>query len=74
MSRQKVAPTPTDYQRVAESIAKVSDAAKALRSSGLSRKAVEVLISHQTKIPQRDVRLVLEGAEDLAKWCLEQPR
>ena len=65
-------PLAADYKRIAESIGRVSDSAKALRASGLSRKATVALIKHSTGISQKDIELVLYAAEDLRRWCLSQ--
>lgn len=59
-----------DYARIAESIGRVSDSAKALRASGLSRDAVVVLIKHATGIPMKGISRVLNAAEELRHWCL----
>lgn len=61
---------PEDYAKIADSIRRVSDAAKALRASGLSRDATVVLIKHATGIPMKDVSAVLSAAEELQRWCL----
>lgn len=66
-------PKPEDYNRIAESISKISDAAKALRASGLSKDAVIVLIKDATGLPKRDINAVLIAAEDLRRWCLAKP-
>lgn len=63
-------PTPEEFTRIAESIGRVSDSAKALRASNLSRDAVVVLIKHATGIPMKDITTVLNAAEDLKRWCL----
>lgn len=65
-------PPQEDFAKIAESIGRVSDAAKALRASGLSRDAVVVLIKHATGIPMKDVSAVLNATEDLKRWCLSQ--
>lgn len=63
-------PDTADYAKIVESIGRISDSAKALRSAGLSREAVLVLLHHATSVPKRDIRLVLDAAEDLKSWCL----
>lgn len=65
-------PPAEDFAKIAESISRVSDSARALRASGLSRDAAVVLIKHATGIPMKDVSAVLNAAEDLKKWCLTQ--
>lgn len=63
-------PAPEDFARIAESIGRVSDTAKALRASGLTRDAAVVLLKHATGIPMKDISAVLNGMEDLKRWCL----
>lgn len=63
-------PVPEDFARIAESIGRLSDSAKALRASGLSRDAAVVLLKHATGIPMKDISAVLNAAEDLKRWCL----
>lgn len=63
-------PKPEDFARIAESIGRVADSAKAMKASGLTREAVIVLIKHRTGIPMKDVSAVLDAAEDLKRWCL----
>jgi hypothetical protein len=69
-------PTPPlkaeDYSQIVESISRVSDAAKVLRASGLSRDATVVLIKHATGIPMKDIATILNAAEDLKRWCLSK--
>jgi len=65
-------PKPEEFARIADSIARVSDAAKAMRAAGLTREATIVLIKHRTSIPMKDVSAVLDAAEDLKRWCLSQ--
>ena len=65
-------PPAEDFAKIAESIGRVADSAKALRASGLSRDAAVVLIKHATGIPMKDVSAVLNAAEDLKRWCLSQ--
>jgi hypothetical protein len=65
-------PDPEDYSEIAKSIGRISDAAKALRASGLSRDAVVVLIKHATGVPMKTITKVLSAAEDLKSWCLSK--
>lgn len=65
-------PAPEEFARIAESVGRVSDTAKALRASGLTRDATIVLIKHATGIPMKDISAVLNAVEDLKRWCLTQ--
>ncbi len=69
---KKQKPKPEDFQRIAESIGRLADSAKAMRASGLSRDAAVVLLKHVTGIPMKDISAVLSAAEDLRRWCLTQ--
>jgi hypothetical protein len=62
--------TPEDCARVAQSIAKISNAALLMKNAGLSRRAILVLIRDATNLPLADIRRVLDAVEDLASWCL----
>lgn len=65
-------PKAEDFAKIAESIGKVSDAAKAMHASGLSRDAIVVLIKHATGLPMTTIRDVLNAAESLRVWCLRR--
>lgn len=70
MIKVEAKPKSEDFARIAESIGRISDSAKALRASGLSQGAAVVLIKHVTGIPMKDITAVLNAAEDLKRWCL----
>lgn len=67
---QEKKPTREDFKQIAEGIARLGDTAKALRASGLSRKAVVVLLKHSTGMSAKDITNVLDNLEDLKRWCL----
>jgi hypothetical protein len=67
-------PKPEDFARIAESVGRLADSAKAMRASGLSRDATVVLLKHATGIPMKDITAVLNAAEDLKRWCLTSQR
>jgi hypothetical protein len=52
---------------LAQAIVDISRAAQKLAAGGLNRKAVVVLLSHASKVPQGTVKLVLDGLEKLAE-------
>ena len=53
---------------LAEAIVNIGNAAKKLLASGLNKKAVIVLLQAETKLPQRDIRLVLDSLSQLERW------
>ena len=55
---------------LAQAIVDIGKAAQRLSASGLNRKAITLLVSHDSKVPQRDVTYVLDSIEHLAKtYC-----
>lgn len=60
-----------DYNRVADAIRKVGDAGLALKSSGLSRRAVVVLLADATALPLKDIGRILDALESLKTWALK---
>jgi len=55
---------------LAQAILDIGKAAQRLSASGLNRKAIVLLISHDSKVPMRDVIGVLDSIEHLAKtYC-----
>jgi hypothetical protein len=51
---------------LAQAIVDIGKAAQKLSASGLNRKAILLLISHDSKVPQRDVTYVLDSIQYLA--------
>lgn len=58
---------PVEEETLAASIRKISEALTKLTRSGLRREAVVILLHHETKISQRDIRQVLDTLGDLAR-------
>ncbi len=77
MNEPKIAPTKAFTKEEAEQIRRnilaVGDAAKKLLKSGLKKRAIALLIHDATKVPMRDITLVLEAAADLPKIYLDAP-
>jgi hypothetical protein len=77
MTDLKVAPTKAFTEEEAEQIRRnilaVGDAARKLLNSGLSKRAIAVLIHDATNLPLRDIRNVLDAAADLPKLYLLNP-
>ena len=49
-----------DKGTLAEAIMRIGDAMRKLESSGLNRRAVIVLLHDATKLPKRDIELMLD--------------
>lgn len=64
--------TPDEAQRIRESILEVSNAGRLLLNSGLTKRAVAVLIQDATNIPLKTITHVLEAARDLGKLYLDK--
>lgn len=69
--KQPATLTADDYKRVAESIARTSEHAKAMNAAGLTRRAIVTLLHDATAVPRKDIVTVLDAAEALASWCLK---
>lgn len=63
---------PIPVNVLAKAIKDISDAAKRLTASGLTRNAVAVLIAHDTKLGLGTVRTVLDSIGDLQRNFLER--
>lgn len=60
-------PATVDPDTLAKAIVKLSAAATALSRSGLNTEAVVILLHHETKLPQRDIRRIFSELESLAR-------
>lgn len=60
-----------DAESLAVAVAKVSRGMEVLTGSRLKRKAILLLLSHSSKIPQRDVDRVLQALSDLERDYLK---
>lgn len=58
---------PVEKGVLAEAIIKISTAAEILRRSGLSEKAIIVLLADKTKIAKGTIEAVLDGLTDLRR-------
>lgn len=59
---------PESKEILAEAIVNIGNASKKLLASGINKKAVIILLQAQTKVPQRDIRLVLDALPQLERW------
>ena len=63
--------TIEDARQLAESVRKIDKATKEFLTSGLSRKALVVLLNDSTGVAKRDINAVLDGLESLGATYLE---
>lgn len=57
---------PVDKDVLAKAIVDVAEAMRRLQRSGLNKKAIVVLVSHDAKVPQGTVKVIMESLEFLA--------
>lgn len=61
---------PDEKDTLADAIVRIGDAMTRLESSGLNRRAVIVLVHDATKLPKRDIELVLDTLPKLrSMYC-----
>lgn len=63
-------PGPDDFRRIAESIQKIADTGRALHASGLSRRALVVLLADATGLRRGDIGLILDALPKLRTYFL----
>ena len=66
--------TQEDARQLAESVRKIDKAMKDFIASGLSRRALVVLLNDATGVAKRDINAVLDGLESLGATYLELPK
>lgn len=59
-----------DYERIATAIRQIGDVGKRLQASGLNRNCTILLLHDATKVPKRDIKLILDALPNLPKWYL----
>lgn len=64
---------PESTEILAEAIVRIGGAMKKLGDSGLNHKAIVVLIQDATKLPKRDIELVIDAQKRLAGWYCRAP-
>lgn len=64
--KNEVKPEPTEI--LAEAIIRIGENFEKLQKSGLNKHAIVVLVCEATKLPKRDVNLVLESLAKLKGW------
>jgi hypothetical protein len=58
---------PVEKPILAEAIRDIGAAARKLAASGVNKKGVIVLLQHETKLAQRDIKLVLDALPQLER-------
>lgn len=70
VSVQQDADNPVEKTVLAQAIVDISRAAKRLSDSGLNRRAIEILLHHESRIPLRDIKTTLDCLKNLEKvYC-----
>jgi hypothetical protein len=59
-----------DYMKVAEAVKRMRDVGKALSASGLSQRAVTVLLQDATGLTKKDILAVLNAIDNIPKFYL----
>lgn len=59
------------FAPIVHAVKEVADAARDMKQSELSEKAILVLIAHETKLPQGEIKAVLDAAAKLDKLYLK---
>lgn len=54
---------PDEFRAFADAIKRLADAATSMFRSGLTRNTLVMLLHCQTRVPQRDIKLVLDALE-----------
>lgn len=68
----KVPPSPAapDRETLADAIVRISDGVQHLQRSGLNRKAILILLAHQSSVSQKVCAAVIDGLADLRRnYC-----
>ncbi len=65
---KKSADKPESTEILASAVVSIGKAADKLLASGLNTKAVIVLLHYETKISQRDIKLILDSLKRLESW------
>ena len=71
---QKANEEPVAAEVIAQSIVKIADGWQRMNTAGLSMKAILLLLSHSSGVPQRDVKAVLYAMNSLKQEYLIQPK
>lgn len=59
---------PESTEILASAIVSIGKAADKLLASGLNTRAIVVLLNAETKVPQRDIKTILDGLKRLESW------
>ena len=59
---------PESKEILAEAIVNIGAAAEKLKASGVNKRGIIILLQAQTKLPRRDIELVLDSLTQLEGW------
>lgn len=59
---------PESKEILAEAVTKISDGFTKMLASGLNKQAIIILLQAETKLPQRDIRAILDALPRLKGW------
>ncbi len=62
---------PIDKEVLAEAIVRLGQEVSKLNNTRLNREAIVVLLNHYTKLPQRDIKTMLDAIPQLQKAYLK---
>lgn len=68
VSVKKSEDKPESKEVLASAIVKIGDAMDSLLKSGINRRAIVVLIQHETKLPMRSINDVIDAMKQLKCW------
>ncbi len=71
MQDQNIEKVIPPFEEVAESILKIAEAMKAIERTRLSRETIVTLIYSESKVPKRDIRLVLSNLNSFDRLWLK---
>lgn len=59
---------PESKEILAQAIVRIGDAMEKLKESGMNDYGIRVLLQHETKLPMRDIKLVIDSMRKLKSW------
>jgi ribosome biogenesis GTPase A len=64
----KNAEKPETTEILAEAVIRISENLERLQRSGLNQRAIEALVFDYTKVPKRDIKLILQSLAKMRGW------
>lgn len=65
---------PEPLELIAAAVIKLADGIDKMKRSGLSNRAIQILLHDVTKVPLRDIEKVLEAGPKLRGWMLRETK